>query len=155
MTAVDIHLEVGSTRTFASAVAWPGWSRSAKSRDGEEAAIEALAAYADRYAEVVRRAGQQLPDPLELRVIERAPGTKTTDFGAPDVPAAIDAVPLTRPERDRQVDLAASPPGRCSTTSPPRPRRSCARARAAAAATATRSCATSSRPSAPTRARSA
>jgi hypothetical protein len=105
MTAVDVHLEVGKSRTFASAIAWPGWSRSAKSRDGEEAAIEQLAAYADRYAEVVRRAGQQLPDPYHLRIIERAPGTSTTDFGAPGVPASIDAVPLTRPERDRQVDL--------------------------------------------------
>jgi hypothetical protein len=105
MTPVDVHLEVGSSRTFASAVAWPGWSRSARTRDGEEAAIEALAAYAERYAEVARRAGQQLPDPVALRVIQRVPGTTTTDFGAPDVPAAIDAVPLDRPERDRQVDL--------------------------------------------------
>jgi hypothetical protein len=105
MAPVDVHLEVGSSRTFASAVAWPGWSRSARSRDGEEAAIEALTAYADRYAEVARRAGQQLPDPMTMRIIERAPGTTTTDFGAPDVPAAIDAVPLDRAERDRQVDL--------------------------------------------------
>lgn len=105
MTAVDVHLETGRSRTFASAVAWPGWSRSARTKDGEQAALEALAAYADRYARVAALAGQQLPADPVLRVIEHAPGTATTDFGAPDVPAAVDAVPLPQAERDRQVDL--------------------------------------------------
>jgi hypothetical protein len=105
MTAVDVHLEAGRTRTFASAVAWPGWSRSAPARGGEQAALEALASYADRYAVVVALAGQQLPADPVLRVIEHAPGTSTTDFGAPDVPASVDAVPLPQAERDRQVDL--------------------------------------------------
>ncbi len=44
-----VYLEVGRRRTFAAALNWPGWCRSGK---GEEAALEALAAYAPRYASV-------------------------------------------------------------------------------------------------------
>ena len=105
MASIDVVLERGATRTFASALAWPGWARSAASRAGEEAALEALAAYADRYRRVAARAGQQLPAGRPLRVVERTQGTSTTDFGAPDVAASLDSVPLTPSERGRQVDL--------------------------------------------------
>ena len=41
-TRVEVAIEAGTKRVFATAVDWPGWSRSAKT---EEAALEALAAY--------------------------------------------------------------------------------------------------------------
>jgi hypothetical protein len=105
MTTVDVYLETGTSRAFASALAWPGWSRSARASAGEEAALEELLAYAPRYAAVAARAGAEFPDDVRLRVVERLPGTATTDVGAPGVPASLDAVPLTRAGREQQVDL--------------------------------------------------
>jgi hypothetical protein len=72
----DVYLEQGRTWTFACAVDWPGWARRGK---GDEAALEQLLAYADRYAAVV-------PGfvPGVLRVVGTVRGTGTTDFGAPD-----------------------------------------------------------------------
>jgi hypothetical protein len=88
-----VYLEIGARRTFACAADWPGWCRVAR---GEEAALEMLVAYAPRYARVARRAGLVLPEPAvaDLEVVERLPGTMTTDFGAPDVPATGDTQPL-------------------------------------------------------------
>ena len=49
---IPVYLEVTRKRTFAGAVAWPGWCRSGKT---PEDALEALVAYADRYAAVISR----------------------------------------------------------------------------------------------------
>jgi hypothetical protein len=78
----SVYLEIGPRRAFACAVEWPGWCRSAR---GEEAALEALAAYAPRFAPVVTRAGISLPriGVADLEVVERVPGSAVTDFGAP------------------------------------------------------------------------
>ena len=57
-TTVWVCMEAGSRRTFASALEWPGWSRSGR---GEEAALDTLAAYAVRYARVAQAAGLGLP----------------------------------------------------------------------------------------------
>jgi hypothetical protein len=94
--AVAIYLEQGSTRSFACALDWPGWARSGR---GDEAAIEALAAYS------ARGDGLRLPARCELTVVERVRGTGTTDFGAPDVAVPSDAVPLTTAGLVRQVRL--------------------------------------------------
>jgi len=51
---VDVVLEVGAKRVFATAVDWPGWCRSGRT---EEAALENLLSYADRYAPVATAAG--------------------------------------------------------------------------------------------------
>lgn len=87
MTAqhLDVWLERGRTRTFAIAPAWPGWARSARTKDGDEAALEALLSYAPRYAVVAGRAGLALPADLVPRVAGEVQGTATTDFGATDV----------------------------------------------------------------------
>jgi hypothetical protein len=85
---------VGNKRVFACAIEWPGWARSGRD---EEAALEALFAYALRYARVLRgtRLGFQVPqDVSALAVVERLRGTATTDFGAPDVSPAADAKPV-------------------------------------------------------------
>jgi hypothetical protein len=94
-----VYLEVGDKRVFAGAIYWPAWARSGRD---EDAALEALFEYAARYARALKgtRLGFQVPeDPSDLRVVERLPGTATTDFGAPDVPPSADAEPL------RDVDL--------------------------------------------------
>ncbi len=93
-----VYLETGRTWTFAAAVDWPGWCRRGR---GEEGALDALLAYADRYAAV---AGTALAVG-EPEVIARVPGTATTDFGAPDVPAPGDEEPLAGAELARHLEL--------------------------------------------------
>ena len=51
--SVPVYLEEGSKRTFAVTVDWPGWARAGR---GADEALETLAAYADRYAVVPRKA---------------------------------------------------------------------------------------------------
>src|SRR6266511_3203307 len=79
-TAVGV--ELGHKRVFACALDWPGWCRSGKS---EELALEALAAYAPRYAVVAEQAGMELPARVgdSFEVVERVQGSGATDFGVP------------------------------------------------------------------------
>jgi len=102
---LDIYLEVGTKRVFACALAWPGWSRSART---EDAALEALAVYATRYAAVAREAAIDFPDgdTSSFRVVERLPGSVGyTDFGAPGTIPTRDRGPLTETEAARQAAL--------------------------------------------------
>ncbi len=101
----NIYLEVGTKRVFACALEWPGWLRSGKS---EEHALDALAAYAERYAVVAREAGVGFPSTREatFHVVERLPGTTGyTDFGAPGGVATRDGDPLTTEEAVRLAKL--------------------------------------------------
>lgn len=98
---IRVVVEAGSKRAFASAVDWPGWARSGRD---ERTALEALVAYAPRYASVVSRSrlGFTAPgDTTALQVVERARGNATTDFGAPGVPAKVDARDLSPAELAR------------------------------------------------------
>jgi hypothetical protein len=100
-----VYLEVGDKRVFAGAIDWPAWARSGRD---EDAALEALFAYAPRYARVLKgtRLGFEVPsDPSDLRVVERLPGTATTDFGAPDVPPSADAEPVSDADLRRFATL--------------------------------------------------
>jgi hypothetical protein len=102
-TKPRVYLEVGSKRTFASAAGWPGWSRSGKN---EQAALEALGAYAPRYSLVAKLAGIPFPARLtDFEVVERLPGNATTDFGAPGVPAKDESRPITDSEAKRMREL--------------------------------------------------
>ena len=79
---VAVSIEAADKKAFATAVDWPGWSRSGKT---EDLAIEALASYADRYAGVAKLAGEEFttgPD-LVLDVVERQGGGGGTAFGVP------------------------------------------------------------------------
>jgi hypothetical protein len=100
VVATTVYLEVGSKRAFACAVDWPGWSRAGRT---PEAALEALADYADRYAEVARRANARFAKTAgdDLEVVERVKGNATTEFGAPGVVADIDREPLSRSQAAR------------------------------------------------------
>ena len=89
--AIRVVVEAGSKRVFASAADWPGWARSGRD---ETAALDALVAYAPRYASVVSRTRLGFVTPADrsaLRVAERLRGNATTEFGAPGVPAKVDA----------------------------------------------------------------
>jgi hypothetical protein len=104
-TTLPVSLEVGGKRVFAGAVDWPGWCRSGRD---EDAAIEALFAYAPRYARVLRgtRLGFEAPaDASAFTVVERLTGNATTDFGAPDVPPSADAEPVAEGDLARLTTL--------------------------------------------------
>jgi hypothetical protein len=102
-----VAIEIGSKRVFASAIDWPGWSRSGRD---EARALEALAAYADRYAVVPAAAGVSFPKKAAtlFDVIERLPGDATTDFGAPGMQAAVESKPMTRAEVERMCALVTA-----------------------------------------------
>lgn len=102
--AIAVVVEAGNKRFFASALDWPGWSRAGSNEAG---ALEALAAYADRYRVVARCAGARFPGAGAARsftVVERLPGSATTDFGAP---GAIAASEWAEPTPDQARRLAA------------------------------------------------
>ncbi|HEX2849630.1 MAG TPA: hypothetical protein VHN98_03720 [Acidimicrobiales bacterium] len=105
---IQVLLEVGRRRVFASALDWPGWCRSAKT---DEAALDALAEYAPRYAPVAATARVRFPSPSRLPgfdVVERVAGDATTDFGAPGKAGAADAAPLTATHARRLSRLVAA-----------------------------------------------
>jgi hypothetical protein len=88
---IDIFIESGRSRVFASALDWPGWARRDKT---EDLAIQALADYLPRYLAVVELAG--VPPPAgDLAVSERHAGlAKNADFGALGEIAIADRAPL-------------------------------------------------------------
>ncbi len=97
--AVPVYLEVGTKRVFASALDWPGWTRAGKD---EKAALEALAAYAPRYAAVPKAARIDFSAATPaFTVVERVKGNATTDFGAPGIQASTDAKALAAKEANR------------------------------------------------------
>ena len=105
MVAVPIRVQIeeGGKRVFASAVDWPGWSRSGRT------AAEGLAAlvdYADRYRAAIAASRTRFPArvrPGDLAVVETTVGTSSTDFGVPAVPASSDEGTLSAAERRRFV----------------------------------------------------
>jgi hypothetical protein len=103
---IAVTVEATPKQAFASAVDWPGWSRSGRT---EEGALAALAATAARYAVVAAQAGEALPaeadDPGAYEVVERTAGGSGTDFGVPSAIGGLDRRPLTAAEAARQARL--------------------------------------------------
>ena len=105
-----VGIEVAGRRTFASALDWPGWSRSGRD---EAAALAAFAAAGERYAAVAAAAGRQpaagpqlgADQVLFTEIVERLPGTATTAFGAPDVVFALDRRAVDAEEAARLAGL--------------------------------------------------
>jgi hypothetical protein len=104
-SSLDVTVEVGARRAFASAAAWPGWCRGGRD---EVSAIQTLLEYGPRYARVLRGARLGFEKParqISIRVLERVEGTVTTDFGAPDVATAADAAPMDGAELRRSAAI--------------------------------------------------
>jgi hypothetical protein len=101
-----VYLDEGRKKTFAVAFDWPGWARPARTA---EAALETLEAYLPRFAPVARRARLQ-PPAVDggFEIVERVPGTATTDFGALGNPPGADLAPLEPGETDRLAALVGA-----------------------------------------------
>ena len=98
---VDVYLEVGQVRTFAVAVDWPGWCRSGRD---EASALQALIDYGPRYALVLSDTQLKFRAPSAtsaLLIVERLPGSATTDFGAPALSLSTDTRPIDTAELQR------------------------------------------------------
>ncbi len=101
---VRVSLEVSPKKAFATAIDWPGWSRSGKT---EEAALDTLAGYAPRYAVVAAEAGESF-DPGDYDIVERTGGGGGTDFGVPSAITDLDRRPVTADEAERSARLVAA-----------------------------------------------
>jgi hypothetical protein len=97
-----VGIEAGDKKVFASALAWPGWSRSGKT---PELAIESLLAYAPRYAPVAKLAGLDFPTSFEVEVEQRLPGGSGTDFGVPSRTHEGDTKAVTAAEAKRLASI--------------------------------------------------
>jgi hypothetical protein len=102
--ALRVYLERGSKRTFAGALDWPGWCRAGKS-DAE--AVDALLAYAPRFAKVAKRAKVPFTASADgkFAVVEELKGGGGTDFGVPGEAPSQDSDPLNDAELSRQLAL--------------------------------------------------
>lgn len=80
---VAVSIEAAEKKSFATAVDWPGWSRSGKA---EELAMEALLAYAARYAPIAALAGETFDaaGTIDVDLVEHISGGGATDFGVPE-----------------------------------------------------------------------
>jgi hypothetical protein len=104
-----VILEVGkSRRVVAGAMDWPGLDRWGSS---EGAALEKIASYLPRYAGVAQRADleSELPRGQQPEVVERVPGSSSTDFwGIAHVPSQIEREVLAPATLERRLDLLRS-----------------------------------------------
>ena len=101
MSGTEVQVERGAKRVFATAIDWPGWSRSGKT---EEAALDALLASGSRYAAVAKRAGMTFAPPqaaADLQVAESVKGGSGTDFGVPSVAPEGDDQPVSAADLKR------------------------------------------------------
>ena len=96
--SLAVALESAPRKTFATALDWPGWSRSAKT---DELAIEALLVYAPRYAPIAKTAGVALPEAFDADVAERSDGGSGTEFGVPSRIHDADGRPVDGTEARR------------------------------------------------------
>lgn len=106
---IHVFLETGKTRSFAIILGWPGWCRSGRD---EESALQQLIEYGPRYAGALAdtHLGFCAPSGIsDLLVVERLPGSVTTDFGAPAAILPTDALPVDAEELTRlQTVIKAS-----------------------------------------------
>jgi hypothetical protein len=105
---IGVALETGAKKAFATAVDWPGWSRSGKTAD---LALEALTRCGPRYASVAREAGESFADDVaagDLEVVEQAEGSSGTEFGVPSVVTDADRRPVSAVEADRLCRLVGA-----------------------------------------------
>jgi hypothetical protein len=102
---MDVYVEIGKKRTFAGALEWPGWCRSARN---EVAALQTLFDYRLRYARAIQSAHLGFEPPQDLtafRLGERLEGDGTTDFGAPSIAPSVDGEPISEEQLRRYQAL--------------------------------------------------
>lgn len=102
---LPVYLESGAKRVFASALEWPGWSRSGRD---EGTAIEAMLDHGRRYADAIAPLAANLVLPAgvdDVEIVERLRGGSGTDFGAPSVPPSLDHRPLAGDEARRWIAI--------------------------------------------------
>ncbi|MCA9832313.1 MAG: hypothetical protein KC435_00025 [Thermomicrobiales bacterium] len=99
-----IVLEVAPKKSFASALDWPGWSRSGKTRD---AAIQVLTDYAPRYLKVAEIAGIDgvLVAATTWNTIDEVSGNGATEFGVPEHIHDVERSFFAQDELERQIAL--------------------------------------------------
>jgi hypothetical protein len=98
---IAVTVEAAPKKAFASALEWPGWSRSGKTG---ELALTALADYAARYGPVAALAGEAFA-PDSYQVVEERPGGGGTEFGVPSAITELDHRPVDAAEAARLVRL--------------------------------------------------
>lgn len=102
---IRVVLEVAAKRSFASALDWPGWSRSGRSPDE---ALERLVEYGPRYAAIAKRAKVAFTAPRsvdDLDIVERVRGGSGTEFGVPGTTARSESGAITTRELNRLINL--------------------------------------------------
>jgi hypothetical protein len=104
-TSIAVTIEQTPKKAFASAADWPGWSRGGKT---EELALEALAAYAPRYAAVATDRFPKTVDLDDLEVVERNDGSAGTEFGVPSRPSHLDTRTTGADEAAHLADVVAA-----------------------------------------------
>lgn len=109
MHALRVILELGTARrVVAGATDWPGLDRWGRS---ETDALAKLSLYLPRYAGVAARAGlaEDFAQQGQPEVIERVPGTSSTDFwGIAHVPSISESQVLSAADLERRLDLLRS-----------------------------------------------
>jgi hypothetical protein len=101
---VKVYLETGEKKSFATAIDWIGLARGGKTPDD---AMAALVEYTSRYLKSMGAAAAALKAPATvagLNIVERLPGNKTTDFGAPDAILPADRKPLSQRDLDAAIE---------------------------------------------------
>lgn len=105
MDSIRVFVEEGQKKVFVGAVDWPGWCRWGKD---ETAAFDSLIDHGPRYAQVLANTGLEIHPPSTIEafaLIERHPGNRTTDFGAPDAVLDLDQTALTEEEFQRKLEI--------------------------------------------------
>jgi hypothetical protein len=98
---INVYIEIGRKRIFASAIEWPGWSRGGRD---EESGILSLLEYGQRYEKALQGSGLsfRLPGNVSaFSIVERLEGNATTDFGVPSLASSADARPVDEAELQR------------------------------------------------------
>lgn len=105
MKTINVAVESGKRKVFASSIDWPGWSRSGRD---ENTALQTLVDYGPRFARIFQDQNVTFHIPVDIRelmVTERHTGNGTTDFGAPAIILDADRAPYDKTwlERSRII----------------------------------------------------
>lgn len=102
---VQVEQPTKGKKWVAVAIDWPGLERNGPD---EDQAVEKLRSYLGRYLRVAKRArlGARLAAQTRVKIVERYPGTGSTDFwGISFAPSSLDRRPMDPPVFERQVKL--------------------------------------------------